>query len=222
MNYTELKKRIITGSLIGTTLSSIFFFLPPTFTTILLLSCLIEILIFEMPRLLNYQKISSWIFTIFYPIFPFYLLITLNQSNQRMLLLFIFVVTFAHDIGAYFAGNFFGKHKLLPSVSPKKTWEGFVGGIIAVFIMVVVFYKASFVALILGSLAIACAATIGDLFESWLKRKASIKDTGTLLPGHGGLLDRFDSILFVAIIIYFLHYYYFDFASPVFFSPKIP
>ncbi len=207
INFVELKKRIITGSLIGITLGATFFFLPPIFFSLFLLACLIEILIFEMPRLVNYHKVSSWILTLFYPILPFYLLITLNQSNQRMLLLFIFLVTFAHDTGAYFAGNFFGKHKLLPSVSPKKTWEGFIGGIIAVFIMVVVFYKASFVALILGSLAIACAATIGDLFESWLKRKASIKDTGTLLPGHGGLLDRFDSILFVAIVVYFLHNY---------------
>lgn len=206
MNYTELKKRIITGTIIGIALGAFFFLLPPIFLSLFLIGCLLQILIFEMPRLVNYQKINAWVFTIFYPILPFFLLINLNQSNQHITL-FIFLITFAHDSGAYFAGNFFGKHKLLPSISPKKTWEGLFGGIFAIFIVLIVFYKVSLAHAIFGAMILTIAATAGDLFESWLKRRAGIKDAGTLLPGHGGLLDRFDSIVLVTIVVCLLLFY---------------
>jgi phosphatidate cytidylyltransferase len=204
---TELLHRIITGALIGVFLGAIYFFMPPIIFSMLLFVFLIFILLFEMPRLLSYKKMSSWVITLVYPTVPFLILISLNQSNDRILVFFIFILTFAHDIGAYFVGKLFGKHKLLPSISPKKTWEGFFGGTLSVFLvlqLLLIFYHRNhtIAPLFFFSLILSITATMGDLFESWLKRKACIKDSGTLLPGHGGLLDRFDSILFVTVLIY--------------------
>ena len=111
---------------------------------------------------------------------------------------------------SYLIGKRFGKHFLCRSISPQKTWEGFFGGIIFCSAMILLFkiQKSShlsnvllFKILLLGSI-IACIATAGDLFESWLKRKSGIKDSGSLLPGHGGLLDRFDSIIPIAVIFF--------------------
>lgn len=117
--------------------------------------------------------------------------------------------TWASDTFAYFAGRAFGKHKIVPTISPNKTLEGFIGGFIgciitgAVFsyIVGIPFWFGIHVGMICGILA-----PLGDLFESKLKRLCNVKDSGTLLPGHGGVLDRFDSLLFTAptILIYVL------------------
>ncbi|MBI5508275.1 MAG: phosphatidate cytidylyltransferase [Deltaproteobacteria bacterium] len=115
--------------------------------------------------------------------------------------------TWGADTGAYFAGRAFGRHKLYPKVSPGKTWEGLSGGLVAsvglAFLIRWLFRTelAAPATLILGLIAALCGVA-GDLFESLLKRSVGAKDSGTLLPGHGGVLDRFDALMFVAPAVY--------------------
>ena len=110
------------------------------------------------------------------------------------------------DIAAYFSGRAFGRHKLAPSVSPGKTWEGAVGAVVAVILYGLalrhfypqmyapIFTQAPLALLIVGLVVLTAISIIGDLFESLLKRQAGIKDSSNLLPGHGGVLDRIDSL----------------------------
>ncbi len=133
-----------------------------------------------------------------------------NWDNGRVLILLPFVIAFMSDTGAYFTGYFLGKHKLAPEISPKKTVEGFVGGIVGAVIGVAVYclvadkilhlnvkYYCIPIFGILGSLA----AVLGDLCFSAAKRQTGIKDYGNLIPGHGGILDRFDSMIVVAPLV---------------------
>ena len=109
--------------------------------------------------------------------------------------------TWASDTFAYFAGRAFGKRKIVPSISPNKTLEGFIGGFIGCIITGIIYASISNIPVYLGAyVGIICGvlAPLGDLFESKLKRLCNVKDSGTLLPGHGGVLDRFDSLLFTA------------------------
>lgn len=126
----------------------------------------------------------------------------LRQSTVGpFLLLFAILLICAMDIGGYVAGRFLGKHLLMPRVSPKKTWEGFAGGLIlaTIIVLIVGFWSglnaAQWRIVSLVSLVTVLFAVIGDLFESMLKRHAGVKDSGTLLPGHGGVLDRVDSLI---------------------------
>jgi phosphatidate cytidylyltransferase len=116
------------------------------------------------------------------------------------------VVTFGNDTGAYFAGRAFGKHKLAPAISPGKTVEGAVGGLLASLIVTFV-ARAFFMdaltiqdCLMVGVPA-AIVGPVGDLVESLLKRSVGAKDSGRLLPGHGGILDRIDALLFVGAYV---------------------
>ena len=124
------------------------------------------------------------------------------------LVLFLAIVTWASDTGAYYAGTLWGKHLLAPSISPKKTLEG-VGGGIGLAVCTALVAQASFVpelslqdALILG-LLLTIAGLLGDLWESAIKRRVGVKDSGSILPGHGGMLDRLDSLLFTAPAFYY-------------------
>ncbi len=117
-----------------------------------------------------------------------------------------FFILWAHDIGAYFAGKWWGKHKLFERISPKKTWEGTAGGVAFSFLI------AHFISLYCLGLStgewfavtviILITSTLGDLVESMFKRSISIKDSGTILPGHGGMLDRFDGLFLSAPFVY--------------------
>jgi phosphatidate cytidylyltransferase len=116
--------------------------------------------------------------------------------------LWVFIVVWSTDIGAYFAGRAIGGPKLAPSISPKKTLAGFYGGVAAATIFGggwALLTKLHPVVLLLAPL-FAVAAQAGDLFESWMKRKAGVKDSGNWLPGHGGVFDRLDGLLPVAIL----------------------
>jgi phosphatidate cytidylyltransferase len=132
------------------------------------------------------------------------------RANGVAFVLSLLLVVWLADIGAYFAGKAFGRHKLAPSISPGKTWEGAVGGWLVVMVVAViaaltrVFEPTLFSALLerLGSVRALAALTllvvfsvVGDLFESMLKRQAGVKDSSGLLPGHGGVLDRIDALL---------------------------
>jgi phosphatidate cytidylyltransferase len=129
-------------------------------------------------------------------------------ANGRLAIFAVLLAVFAGDIAAFFAGRMLGRHKLAPMISPGKTWEGFVAGTAAtVFVAFVALYKQDYVSigesLILGA-AIAVAGPVGDLFESALKRDMQVKDSGRLLGGHGGVLDRLDAPLFVAVASYYV------------------
>jgi phosphatidate cytidylyltransferase len=123
------------------------------------------------------------------------------------LVFFLLLVVWLGDTGAYYVGKQFGKHKLSPRISPKKTIEGLIGGISASIIAAVVihytfFPKFPLLHAVIAGVLLSIAGVIGDLAESMWKRSAAVKDSGTLIPGHGGFLDRFDSILFTAPILY--------------------
>lgn len=122
-------------------------------------------------------------------------LVDLHKGGAAFMLALMATVWIA-DTAAYFAGRRFGKHKLAPQISPGKTWEGVVGALLAVAIyalglMLIFGYRSGFA---LGLLLLVPLSVVGDLFESWIKRRAGAKDSGNILPGHGGILDRIDGL----------------------------
>ena len=140
--------------------------------------------------------------------------VLLRPSGQWLLLVGILIVVMM-DVGGFFVGKFFGRHKLAPVVSPGKTWEGFAGGILFQVIivgalMLVLPNKLSALQIFL-ILPVALFAVIGDLFESMVKRQSGLKDSGSILPGHGGILDRIDGIMaampIYALLVHSLEFY---------------
>jgi len=122
------------------------------------------------------------------------------------LLIGIFVLIWASDIFAYLVGSMFGKHKLFERISPKKTWEGSFGGLIfaliASYIMSLFVNQLDLMEWMILAVILVISGTIGDLVESLLKRNAGVKDSGTIFPGHGGVLDRFDAVLFAVPVVF--------------------
>lgn len=137
-----------------------------------------------------------------------------NSYHGAIWLLYVFVLVWATDTGAYFAGRTFGKRKLAAKVSPGKTIEGFIGGVVLSTIICVIayfsfFFKISFSLFLISSLCAILVSVLGDLTESMFKREAGIKDSGHLIPGHGGILDRIDSLtaavpVFATLSLYLL------------------
>lgn len=138
-----------------------------------------------------------------------HIIMIMGLRNGAVWLLFLSTVTVASDTGAYFSGKSLGRHKLCPLISPKKTIEGFIGGLIcgtgaataiaAWLLPTTNIYLAAFAAFIL-----TCLGVLGDLTESIIKRAMQVKDSGTILPGHGGILDRADSLMLTAPIFYYM------------------
>ncbi|HTE01029.1 MAG TPA: phosphatidate cytidylyltransferase [Mucilaginibacter sp.] len=128
-----------------------------------------------------------------------------NGFNFHVPLAFL-IMLWANDTGAYLSGNFFGRTKLFERHSPKKTWEGFVGGVLisalAGFIISHFYLDLTWAQWVIVAVLISCFGTLGDLVESMFKRSINVKDSGGILPGHGGLLDRFDGLLLSAPIVY--------------------
>ena len=160
------------------------------------------------------QNLSTIFFSFFYIGIPYALLVAIawwTGEYQPLLVIGLLLMVWLNDTGAYFSGKFLGKHKLAPKISPKKTWEGLVGGVIAAIITSQILaiyipdYTPSqwFVMGLISSLGI-----LGDLVESMFKRGADIKDSGNIMPGHGGILDRFDAFAFVVPIV-FIYFYFF-------------
>ncbi|MFR9070693.1 MAG: phosphatidate cytidylyltransferase, partial [Paraclostridium sp.] len=148
---------------------------------------------------------------IFYiPIFLDYIVLTINNFRLGGIYVWlIFIISFMTDTFAYFSGYLFGKHKLIPSISPKKTIEGSIGGILGSTICCVIFgyiFKLDITHMILVGSIGSIVAQFGDLFASAIKRYVGIKDYGKLIPGHGGILDRFDSVILVAPFVYYAIY----------------
>ncbi|WP_427910597.1 phosphatidate cytidylyltransferase [Pediococcus parvulus] len=138
--------------------------------------------------------------------FGFYYFIAARGVGLSMLLYILFVI-WSTDSGAYMIGKRFGKNKLAPHISPNKTWEGSIGGTVVATIIgsvFLIFYPTqyNFILMVLLTLIFSITGQFGDLVESALKRYFSVKDAGNILPGHGGILDRFDSMLLVLPIIH--------------------
>lgn len=128
-------------------------------------------------------------------------------ANGRWWVLLLFAVVFMGDTGAYFSGRFLGKHKLYEAISPKKTIEGSVGGLLAgiggaIVCKLLFFGQLTYLDCVLVAVGAGLLEQVGDLCESMLKRAYAVKDSGKLLPGHGGLLDRIDGVLFAAPYVY--------------------
>lgn len=141
---------------------------------------------------------------VFYAGLPALAIVYLRDIDQGILIVFwTLALVWATDIGAYFSGRAIGGPKLAPQFSPNKTWAGLIGGVIltAVVSYLLHLYWALPLYLALLSIPLAVLAQMGDLFESWLKRKAGAKDSGTIFPGHGGVMDRLDGLIPVAPVV---------------------
>ena len=158
----------------------------------------------EWRRLTDGWGLSWTVGGLFYALIPTLSLLWIrDRAPQGLELLYwVFVVTWTTDIGAYFAGRAIGGPKLAPTISPNKTIAGLVGGMISAGLASWAWVQYVMLPLPLLWLAplFAAAAQGGDLFESWMKRRAGVKDSGTILPGHGGMLDRLDGLVVVAAL----------------------
>ena len=167
------------------------------------------LLVISYPQSAKYWSKSILIKLLFalFTLIPFYIsmleLRSINYDIDRytgaVWLLYVFVLVWATDTGAYFAGRAIGKHKLAVKVSPGKTIEGFIGGVsLAILVCLLVYltgyFAISFINFLISSLLAILVSVLGDLTESMFKREAGIKDSGNLIPGHGGILDRIDSL----------------------------
>lgn len=156
------------------------------------------------------KSIALASFGIIYTAFPFsimnfYFLESASGEDYRFLLLSIFIMIWVFDSFAYLVGVKIGKHKLFKSISPKKSWEGFFGGLVfavlTAYILSISLLNVNVFVLIGMAIIVSVAGTFGDLIESKIKRSSGLKDSGSIIPGHGGILDRFDSILLILPII---------------------
>jgi phosphatidate cytidylyltransferase len=155
------------------------------------------------------RDVTASVFTLAYvPLLGVFVPLMLSAPDGgRRVLLFI-IITVSSDIGGYFAGILIGRHPMAPAISPKKTWEGFAGSVVAclaagAIALPLLLHGHLWQGLVLGAAAVV-AATLGDLVESMIKRDLEIKDMGTVFPGHGGAMDRLDSLLVVAPVAWLL------------------
>jgi phosphatidate cytidylyltransferase len=185
------------------------------FDVLILLVFALGVFIRQFPQKLNPRGIETMAVTLFGLIYVAWLgnfmtRINFASPNGRYYVMLLVVATKFTDIGAYLVGSSLGRHKMIPRISPKKSWEGTFGGIIfavgGAFLCRWVMPDemaalTNLHALVIG-LLLGCAAVIGDLAESLIKREAGVKDSSTILPGHGGCLDMIDSLLFTAPLLY--------------------
>lgn len=200
--------RFITSSCIGTSFWFVFFYLPTVAFSILLFSILCTILLIEWKNLFRLNDFWFWFIMPWYPILPFAIIIYMNSYPcYRTLVYYLFVIVFAFDSTAYITGKLIGVRKIIPEISPGKTIEGCIGGLIGALVTFYISIRYQDITMSFGLMFalvfIVCAmAFIGDMFESFLKRKARIKDSGYILPGHGGFLDRFDAVMMASFFFF--------------------
>jgi len=155
----------------------------------------------------NYLLIAIYISL---PLFSLNVLAFAEGDYNPLLLLSFFILLWVNDTGAYIVGVNFGKNRLFERISPKKSWEGFWGGlvltVVAAYVLFLWVHEGSMALWLITGFVVSVFATLGDLVESMLKRSANTKDSGTILPGHGGVLDRFDGALFAAPVMSLLFY----------------
>ncbi len=215
----------IVGTIIATTLfilMSVIWIQFPFELNIVVLSLVFILPFFVFVRELYRQKeqplqnVAVTVFGWLYVTVPLFLLASMrgteHSSFEAIYPIGMLLIVWTNDTFAYLCGRFFGKTPLSPRISPNKTWEGTVGGILFSVITGVVLWHFTGIDLIfwvVSALIIAPAAIFGDLFESLIKRSVGIKDSGKILPGHGGILDRFDATLFAAPLFFIFHLIYF-------------
>ena len=170
----------------------------------MLVAAIATLMFYEWTRLVRGWGATWYVGGFIYALLPALALLWIRERDEQglALLIWIFIVTWTADIGGYFVGRSFGKRKLAPSISPNKTVEGFVGGIVAASLFGGAWALITDLGTALLALApiFAVAAQAGDLFESGMKRRAGVKDSGAWLPGHGGALDRLDGLVPVAVL----------------------
>ena len=228
----DIKPDIAAGYLGGAALFTIFYFATPETPTqsrldvqtivLVLLALTIGTLVAATLRGAPFDKMiassGATILGVLYVVFLGGHLVALRTGFEEHLsahlLSFFFLVLMGSDTGAYYVGRAIGKHKLAPTISPGKTWEGVVGGVLAALALAAVAHFWFFRELPLKwalplAAVMAVLGIFGDLTESALKRGAGAKDAAKILPGHGGVLDRLDSLLFNAPLIYYFAHFYF-------------
>ncbi len=180
------------------------------FTFTLILLCLfLYTLSAKRPLEESIPALAATLFGIFYVNWLFgHLTFLRGLPHGKQLIFYLLLVVWSGDTGAYYFGKAFGKHKLAPIISPKKTIEGALGGtgasLLASCLAKLSFLPhLSYVDCVLLGILMAIVAQLGDLCESLLKRSANIKDSGTIIPGHGGILDRMDGVMFAAPVLYY-------------------
>lgn len=145
-----------------------------------------------------FTNIAYTLLSLIYVALPFALINVVYAADAHLMLCF-FILLWANDTFAYLFGITFGRHKLFPSISPKKSWEGYVGGILSVVVCAYFLHRAfediPLIHMVSVGVIVSVTAVLADLVESMLKRSAGVKDSGKIMPGHGGLLDRFDAAL---------------------------
>ncbi|MBU0729916.1 MAG: phosphatidate cytidylyltransferase [Proteobacteria bacterium] len=160
-----------------------------------------------------FSVVSKFGFGILYiGFFSSYIILLMGQPLGAHWLVMLTAITIASDSSAYYTGSFLGKTKLCPATSPNKTIEGFIGGLVggiaaAVLVSKLFFPWISLVNIVLTAVLLSGIGVIGDLTESTIKRAMKFKDSGTILPGHGGILDRVDSLLLTAPVFYYMIYF---------------
>ncbi len=206
------------GIFVGLTIYLLTFFtaredIPPT-SYFIVIFLIIFLFIFEIyqDREDHFLSIAFTVFGLVYVVIPmstlnFIAFAGINEGTFTYeYLLAMFIIIWINDTGAYLIGTKFGKTKLFERISPKKSWEGTIGGavfaLISAYVISLFFSGLTIIQWLVFAVIVVLFGTYGDLVESWLKRRAGIKDSGTIMPGHGGLLDRFDSTLFVAPMIF--------------------
>lgn len=187
------------------------FFFDFNLSEILALSLIViaVITLFKFSKELYYDN-GKLIFTVIYTALPFGFTLGLPKFSSAdntftLEVFFLFILIWSSDTFAYFTGKFFGKHKMAPKISPKKTWEGFAGGVVLTLILG--FFVEKYFPELRGNwmvvgVLVAVFGPIGDLVESQLKRTFGVKDSGNIIPGHGGILDRLDSFIICAPVVY--------------------
>ena len=192
--------------LVPTTEISIYGYTMSKLNLLLVLAILLLVMMVFSKNKFNFDQASFVFFATVYVGMSFYFVIDTRMMGLALFLFILFII-WATDSGAYFIGKFLGKRKLWPSISPNKTIGGAVGGIIFALIVAGIFqlvypFEHSFIMILILAAAISIIGQIGDLVASAMKRHYDIKDFGNIFPGHGGILDRFDSLLFVTFVLH--------------------
>jgi phosphatidate cytidylyltransferase len=194
----------------------------PLSSFLLLIPMMTGIIVIELYRKLErpFDSIAHTFFSLFYTALPFSLFPFASFSRTGLnsllpheniifspaIIIGFFLLIWANDTGAYLSGISFGRNKLFERISPKKTWEGFIGGVLAA--VIVAWLLSDWLGVmgktlwIIVSVIISISGTYGDLIESMLKRSVGVKDSGNIMPGHGGFLDRFDSAIISFPLVY--------------------
>lgn len=221
LNIVSQSKKNNPNQILAYTLSFLSYFLlvnnaDSSLLYLIIFPLIFSLFLFELFRSKEngFENILHSLMPSIYIAIPFALLVNggkllhANGEYTPSFVLLFFYTLWSNDTGAFIAGKAFGKHKLFERISPKKTWEGFIGGailaLVAAYISSIFFKELKAIEWMLMALLIVIFGTLGDLVESMLKRNFNVKDSGKILPGHGGILDRFDGLLLASPMVYAL------------------